>query len=191
MATQHLEKAGAHLKDGAKRIIISTPFASASMFIMGGNHEKNNTSLKIPPIRLWLAEQETDWEDLLCPHPQYVGCGSDLLLENAALCDDIKNVVKQTSQDHLKGILCCTEDQLIQTIVTHSSTSDAEAVVGLNGHFVKLNSWYNSEFVYCNRVVDFLVQGIRAPWTASPSYSTRGRERPSDTGVSFPHSPTH
>ncbi|CAO2604555.1 Glyceraldehyde-3-phosphate dehydrogenase [Lemmus lemmus] len=80
-------------------------------------------------------------------------------LGKAANYEDIKKLVKQSSEGPRRGILGYTEEQFISCDFNsdaHSSTFDAGLSIALKTNFVKLISWFNNEFSYSNRVVDLM-----------------------------------
>jgi glyceraldehyde 3-phosphate dehydrogenase len=83
------------------------------------------------------------------------------LLGKEVTKDDINMAMKQAAEGPLKGILQYTEDPIVSTDVLHSTYSsvfDAELtmVLGEKGKFVKVFSWYDNEWGFSNRMVDFI-----------------------------------
>jgi len=71
--------------------------------------------------------------------------------------DQIKQRIKDASENELKGILGYTEDAVVsQDFATdaRSSIFDADAGIALSPRFVKVVSWYDNEWGYSNRMVD-------------------------------------
>lgn len=71
---------------------------------------------------------------------------------------DLCATIKQASENELKGILGYTDEEVVSSDFNHdprSSIFDAKAGIGLNDNFHKLVSWYDNEWGYSNRVVDF------------------------------------
>ncbi|MEK6924262.1 MAG: type I glyceraldehyde-3-phosphate dehydrogenase [Candidatus Micrarchaeota archaeon] len=94
-----------------------------------------------------------------------VPCGSinDLTveLEKEVTRDEVNAAVKAAAQTpRLKGILAYTEEPIVSSDVigrSESSIFDAQltATVGGKGALVKTFSWYDNEWGYSNRLVDF------------------------------------
>ena len=85
-------------------------------------------------------------------------------LEKSASYDEIKAVVKEASENDLKGILGYTEDAVVSTDFIHdkrTSIFDAGAGISLNPNFVKLVSWYDNEWGYSNKLVDLTVHAAK------------------------------
>jgi len=73
--------------------------------------------------------------------------------------DEIKKVMKQASENELKGILGYTEDDVVSNdFLGDSRTSifDAKAGIQLSPTFVKVVSWYDNEWGYSSKVVDLI-----------------------------------
>lgn len=74
--------------------------------------------------------------------------------------DEIMAVLKNASENEMKGILGFTEDDVVsQDFVGDSRTSviDAKAGIGLNSTFFKLVSWYDNEYGYSSKLIDLAV----------------------------------
>ncbi len=91
-----------------------------------------------------------------------VPCGSmndiTLLISKKADPDEINDELKRASAEELKGILGYTEEPLVSTDIIGTSLS---AIVDgnltrANGRLVKICAWYDNEFGYSNRLVDFI-----------------------------------
>lgn len=80
-------------------------------------------------------------------------------LKKATSYSEIKAVMKNASENELKGILGYTEDEVVsQDFVSEPRTSvfDANAGMELNENFFKIISWYDNEFGYATKIVDLI-----------------------------------
>ena len=78
--------------------------------------------------------------------------------DKATSMADINAVFKENAEGQLRGILGYTEDPVVSSDFITSSLSciyDATAGIELNSRFFKLIAWYDNEYGYSCRVVDF------------------------------------
>jgi glyceraldehyde 3-phosphate dehydrogenase len=84
------------------------------------------------------------------------------ILDKEVTKEDINNAMKQAAESGpLKGILQYTEDPIVSSDILHSTYSsvfDAQLtlVMGEKSNFVKVFSWYDNEWGFSNRMVDFI-----------------------------------
>ena len=73
--------------------------------------------------------------------------------------DDIKATIKAAAEGEYKGIIEYTEEAVVSSdFIGEAATSifDANAGIMLNETFVKLVAWYDNEWAYSCKVVDFI-----------------------------------
>jgi glyceraldehyde 3-phosphate dehydrogenase len=83
------------------------------------------------------------------------------ILEKETTAEEINAAFKKAAEGELKGILEYTEDPIVSSDVLHSTYSavfDAKStmVIGNKGNFVKVLSWYDNEWGFSCRMVDFI-----------------------------------
>ena len=80
-------------------------------------------------------------------------------LKTATSYAKIKEVMKNASENKLKGVLGYTEDEVVsQDFVSESRISifDAQAGMELNKNFFKIIAWYDNESGYATKLVDLI-----------------------------------
>jgi len=91
-----------------------------------------------------------------------VPCGSindmALHLKNETTAEDINKELKRASNEELKGILAYSEEALVSSDILgrpESSIVDGN-LTKVKGNLAKISSWYDNEYGYSNRLVDFI-----------------------------------
>ncbi|KAJ0389785.1 hypothetical protein ATCC90586_010691 [Pythium insidiosum] len=73
-----------------------------------------------------------------------------------ASCEQIKATIEKVSENDLKGILGCTEDEVVSIRLPARQALKhlrCHAGISLKDNFVTLISWCNNEWGYSNRLV--------------------------------------
>jgi len=83
------------------------------------------------------------------------------ILGKDVTAEEINAAMKQAAEGSLKGILDYTEDPIVSSDVLHTTCSaifDAQAtmVMGSKSNFVKVLAWYDNEWGFSNRMVEFI-----------------------------------
>jgi len=79
-------------------------------------------------------------------------------LKKEATVEEVNSAFKQASEKRLKGILKYSEEPLVSRDFTTDPASaivDAVFTCVIEGRLVKVLGWYDNEWGYSNRLVDF------------------------------------
>ena len=79
-------------------------------------------------------------------------------LEKSATKEEINAALKEAAEGPLKGILQYSEEPLVSVDIIgnpHSSIVDSD-FTNSSGNLVKVVSWYDNEYGYSNRLIDFI-----------------------------------
>jgi len=82
-------------------------------------------------------------------------------LKKEVTVDEVNNVLKNASQNDLKGIMQYTDEPIVSTDIIgnpHSAIIDGlnTRIIGEKGNLIKIFSWYDNEWGYSCRIVDLV-----------------------------------
>ncbi|XBI53725.1 hypothetical protein VPH35_035902 [Triticum aestivum] len=155
------DKAAAHIKGGAKKVIISAPSKDAPMFVCGVDEKEYKSDIDI-------VANASCTTNCLAPLAKAVGkvlpelngkltgMAFRVPTVDVSVVDLTVRLAKPATYDqiktgNLKGILGYVDEDLVSTDFqgdNRSSIFDAKAGIALNDNFVKLVSWYDNEWGY-------------------------------------------
>ncbi|HNT61026.1 MAG TPA: hypothetical protein PKJ97_03555, partial [Candidatus Bilamarchaeaceae archaeon] len=78
-------------------------------------------------------------------------------LNKEATRDEVNAALKAAAEGQMKGVLQYTEDPIVSCDIIgnpHSSIVDSQ-LTSATGNFAKVFSWYDNEWGYSNRLIDF------------------------------------
>ena len=166
------EKAEAHIKAGAKRVVMSAPSKDDTpMFVMGVNNKKyagetivsnaSCTTGAAKAVGKVIPELNGKLTGMSFRVPTLDVSVVDVTfrLAKEASYDEIKAAIKEASEGEMKGILGYTDEDVVSSDFlgdARTSIFDAKAGIALNKSFVKLVSWYDNEWGYSNKVLELI-----------------------------------
>ncbi len=83
----------------------------------------------------------------------------NIILKRKVTEEEIKTLLKNVSQYHLKGILEYTEEELVSTDIInnpHSTIIDGK-MIRIKDNVIKILTWYDNEYGYSNRMIDLIL----------------------------------
>merc|ERR1711957_545994 len=166
------ESASAHMKGGAKKVVISAPSPDAPMFVMGVNQEKYESSMDVvsnascttnclAPLAKVINDEFGLKEGLMTTIHAVTATQQtvDGPSQKGAPYETVCAAIKAASEGPMKGYLGYHDDDIVSSDFvgdTHSSIFDEKAGIALTDDFVKLVSWYDNEAGYSNRCLDLI-----------------------------------
>jgi len=89
-----------------------------------------------------------------------------LTLKNEVTKEELNQVLKDSSNKELKGIMAYTEEPIVSSDIigeSHSSIVDglSTMVLGKKGNLVKIMSWYDNEWSFACRLIDLVKFVVR------------------------------